>query len=575
MKADIAQAGWIRGLIPLAVVTLYFVAFSLFLEWLLPEYSSNVNADFAGRGWKIMLILTAVLTPVLFVFSRTRQGRASEAGDKREKIGAGDFLLILLPLTPVVQYIGKNQDILTLPGSLYVLGVFALFSLLLVIAVPAALGKLCPAQTLALGGMAFTFMITNMASLSAKYSWLESGSLKIQLFIFGAIFLAGWLLYRRPAGRKIARFFVAGFFITNSVIQFAPEDWAGRGGSVDSENKLAELVGSKVPVNTPNIYLLVYDSCVINETMLGYGIDNSTQEGYLETLGFKLYPHTYSIGADSYSTMSRTLNASKEYYGAPRRGASGDGIVQNLLKSFGYSTCCVFNSDYFFKKIGSSYDFSFPQAKASNGLLVKAIIMGEFRFDVSFDVPLPRQFLDQKARIFQNIPNQPLFTYMHSYLPGHSQNSGTCLPNEIELFRERLNRANNEMRQDVEMIIQNDPAAIIIVAADHGPYLTKNCTSTERGYDISEITRLDIQDRFGTFLAVKWPTEEYARYDEITVLQDIFPAIFAYLFQDRQYLEAKVETRTLDKWRISGAAVNDGIICGGINDGEPLFLSPL
>lgn len=66
----------------------------------------------------------------------------------------------------------------------------------------------------------------------------------------------------------------------------------------------------------------------------------------------------------------------------------------------------------------------------------------------------------------------------------------------------------------------------------------------------------------------------YLCYDEITVLQDIFPAIFGYLFQDRRFLKARIEAKTLSPGAISGAAVVDGIIRGGINDGEPLFLGP-
>jgi hypothetical protein len=54
----------------------------------------------------------------------------------------------------------------------------------------------------------------------------------------------------------------------------------------------------------------------------------------------------------------------------------------------------------------------------------------------------------------------------------------------------------------------------------------------------SEISRLDIQERFGTFLAIRWPAGGDAdSYDDITILQDLFPAVFAYLFADEQLLE--------------------------------------
>jgi len=574
VKAYILEAKWMHVVIPLVVLTLYFVSFSCFLSWLLPEYGANVNAVFVNRAWKFSLLLAAGLYLIFFVLFKIKKGNKLTFGNSIEKLCVSDFILILLPLTPVVQYILNNQDILSPLGSLYVSAVFVVFSILFIIVTPTLLGIVGSTKTLMILGLAFTFTITSMASLSAEFSWFERGSLMIQLVLFSATFLVGWILYNL-IGRKFMYFVVAIFFIANSAIQLAPEDWAKIGpSSTDTDNKLVELVGSRKPLSTPNIYLLVYDSYVINETMLEHGIDNSAQEKYLEALGFELHPHTYSVAGASISTISRTLNASTEYYGSARRGVSGDGIVQNLLESFGYETYGIFYSDYFFQGIGSSYDFSFPfpVPGASHKLLMKAIFMGEFRFDVGFDKPSHQQFVEHKLSGFESVPNKPRFVYMHDHLPGHSQNSGACRPNETALFEERLIQANYEMKQDIETITHKDPGAIIVVASDHGPYLTKNCITTGGHYDICEISRLDIQDRFGTFLAIKWPAEDFSEYDDITVLQDIFPAIFAYLFEDDRLLEAKVASTTLGDVAISGASVKNGIIYGGINDGEPLFV---
>jgi hypothetical protein len=129
------------------------------------------------------------------------------------------------------------------------------------------------------------------------------------------------------------------------------------------------------------------------------------------------------------------------------------------------------------------------------------------------------------------------------------------------------------MRIDVERVLDTDPRAIVVVAGDHGPYLTKNCFGTQGAYDISEISRLDIQDRFGTFLAIRWPSEDYDEYDDISVLQDLFPAIFAYMYENPDLLDAKVDPMTAEEWPASGAGASDGLIVGGIDDGEPLFNS--
>jgi len=584
--AYISRAVLIHMAIPLTVLTLYFLSFYFFLSWVITEYTVYVNGIFVGYACGYCLTLAAVSYLIFFVIFKATKGNKLMFEDSIEKVRAIDFILVLLPLTPVVQYILNNQDILSPAGSLWILAVFVVFSTLFVIGIPALLGIVGRTKmlrrfgiagsttTLMFSGVAFTFMITNMASFSAIYHWFQEGNLVIQLGIFSAICLAGRLLYSKQIGRKFTYFFVIIFFIAGIAFQIVPHNSSETPPvNIDSSNKLAELVDSRKPLSTPNIYLLVYDAYVPNEAMLGYGIDNSAQEEYLEALGFKLYPHAYSVGSDSIATMSLVLQASTEYYGNVREGVSGNGIVQNLLKSFGYETYGIFQDDYFFQGINSSYGFTFPKAAFSTWkLLVKAIFMGEFRFDVKFAQPSREQFVEYKLSVFKNLPNKLRFVYVHDYLPGHSQNSGACLPDETELYRERLIRANDQMKQDVETIIQNDPGAIIIVAGDHGPYLTKNCIETAGDYDISEISRLDILDRFGTFLAIKWPTEDFSRYDDITVLQDIFPVIFAYLFKDATFLYAEVEPVTLQSLVISGAQVKNGIIYGGINDGEPLFV---
>jgi len=71
---------------------------------------------------------------------------------------------------------------------------------------------------------------------------------------------------------------------------------------------------------------------------------------------------------------------------------------------------------------------------------------------------------------------------------------------------------------------------------------------------------------------MRWPSPEFEEYDNITVLQDLFPAIIAYIFEDTTLLESRVDPSLLDKISISNATVIDGIIEGGINNGEYLFL---
>jgi len=552
-----------NALIPLSVLTLYLVSFSYFL-------TNGVNRFFAEELWRPALILAGLAVVTLLRFKKVSKLTFKKSA---EKLTYSDLLLLLLPLTSVVQYIINNQDILSISESFYVFGIATLFVALFIIAIPKLLSIVGATRTTMVLGLALTFLITNMAALSQQFSWFEVGGLKIQLAIFAGVFLVIWFLYDLNY-KKLLYLLIAVYFVSNSVVQItAPqENAASKDNAEFTGNKLISLIGERKPNSTPNIYLLIYDSYIPNETMLSHGIDNSAQEKFLKKNGFKLYPKTYSVGASSLSTMSWVLNASTESYGSMRRATSGDGVVHNLLRDFGYQVDAVFPSAYFFRGVGSNYDYSYPELDSSVNLLLKAVFLGEFRFDLEFDIKSFSTFVETKLAAFSDVPEGPRFIDTHTG-PGHTQNSGACLPNDTALFEERLDKSNLEMRNDVETIVRSDPGAIVIVAGDHGPHLTKNCSALWLKYDISDVTRLDIQDRFGAFLAIRWPTKDFEKYDDITVFQDIFPSIFSYLFDDNKLLESKIEPTTLDDSAISGAKVKNGIIYGGTNDGDPLFIT--
>jgi len=537
----------------------------------------GVNYFFANRLGRYALFALAGVLLAFLVVLKVNPGGGLGFKRSRARPAPADLILLLLPLTPVTQYILSNLETMSFTDAAYALVILAGVSGIYIFALPQLLGTFIPGRPLMIVGLAFMFTIASMASLSSQFTWFEKGSLKIQLVVMGSVFLAVWLL-DHPGKRRILYILVAVNLAANlSARLLSADNQAEARPASTQENRLQSLVRPRTPASTPSIYLLVYDAYVPNETMRSYGIDNSAQEEYLNGLGFELYPHVYSIGSTSISTMSRVLNASTEYYGDTRRAVSGDGITHQILKDLGYETYGLFFSDYMFSGVGENYDHSIPERTTPAYVqLMKAVLIGEFRFDImaiGFGAQTRDQFIEAKHDIFSQPPRNRIFVYMHTDLPNHSQNSGACLSNEIDLFRERLARANHEMQQDVNLIVGHDPGAIVIVAGDHGPYLTKNCFITTGVYDTAEISRLDIQDRHGSFLAIRWPGGDFEKYDDITVLQDLFPAVFAYLYRDPAILEAKVEPALVMPSVISGVTVDAGVIRGGIHDGQPLFLA--
>jgi len=562
----VLNAGFILSsiLIPLGVFSLYLTAASV----LLPE---GANQVFASRSSKTILPITNFLFIAYYSFIGLSKNKQQFSSDSDDKLFTGDLVLLLYPLTPVLQYMIFNAEILSWYEHIAIFCLFVIFVSIPILVVPLLFKNTGSTRILMSLGLAFTFSFTNMASLTRQLSWQKEDSLKIQIIVLGSVWLISFLLFKLNLRRFLYLLTVV-YFSTNSIFQLTDRpETISEAEPLITENLLYKQIYSREPKKLPGIYLLVYDSYVVNETMLAHGIDNQLQEQYIVDLGFKIYPQTYSIGGSSLSSMSRVLNSSKSYYGNSRKAVSGDGVVQLMLDGFGYKTFGVFYSNFFFRGIFPGYDYSYPDITSSVSILTKAIFLGEFRFDIDFDKVSRKQFIHEKHNIFSEDITDPKFIYSHSNLPGHSQNSGRCLLNEVELYKEKLTTANEEMRQDVELIIENDPNAIVIVAGDHGPYLTKNCAGTGDDYELTEINRLDIQDRLGTFLAIRWPTADFEDYDEITILQDVFPAIFAYMFADPGILESRVEPINIDRTLVSGALVIDGMIEGGIHDGEPLF----
>ena len=61
-----------------------------------------------------------------------------------------------------------------------------------------------------------------------------------------------------------------------------------------------------------------------------------------------------------------------------------------------------------------------------------------------------------------------------------------------------MKKANLQMKNDINVLKENNPKSIIVIVGDRSPYLTKNCTALKK-YKQNKINRLDIQDRYGTF----------------------------------------------------------------------------
>lgn len=571
MDVKIWSAGRIARyvLVPAGVLFVYCAGFALPAYMLLPL---SVNYNFA-RNLAVTSFCILIAGCLLYFFARRKAPATGRIGPSSPvKPSPGDAILLLLPLTPVVQYAAINAGIISTAGAVYVTAFFGLVSALFILVIPLLLGPFADLRILQAVGTAFVFNLTNMAILSRTHAWYAYGDALLQQAVFWGVLIFLMVLTRLKS-RAILYAAAIGWFLAGTILPLPEENPPEQvSGSSSGAADISTLLKGKSPEVTPNVYLLVYDSYAPGETMAAYGIDIAQQFGFLDAQGFQLYPRAYTIHPETLSSMNSVM-AVAPIAGSSPVAVSGDNSVVRHFKSLGYTTYGIFPTDYMFRDLKPGYDVFLPvYTTPPYYQLIKSVLMGEFRFDSSFTKIPDDTFLEAKKELLLRAAAGRSFVYTHSTQPFHSQNSGKCLTDETARYAKRVEAANREMREDILTIIDHDPRALIVVMSDHGPYLTKNCIGLSKGYSLPDVTRLDIQDRYGTLLAIRWPGGDYKKYDDITVIQDVFPAIFSWMYRDVAVLSSKVPPVT--RWErnmVAGAAVNNGVIVGGADDGELLF----
>ena len=534
----------------------------------------GINWDFVARGWKRLLVLMVLVFILFLLFIYLKKDKTFSFQKRLESILIDEALLILFPMTPIVQYILLNRDTVNFVDVALIVLFFVSLTITFAYVVPWTLSIFASRQVLTVVALSFLFTLFNMSSIARTFKWHLMGSFPVQAGILLGIVII--LLFLRMAGKKSLYFAVVLFFIANTASSafshsHSDNSFQLRQG-LESDTKIYEYTENKKIVNPVNIYLLIYDSYANEETMKHYGIDNSEQISFLKHSGFTIYPGIYSVGAHSTASMSTMLDVSLNLKGDIRAFTSGYASVPKVLSQNGYNIIGIFSSDYFLRGQRPYYDEFFPISRVKScALMIASILEGEFRFDfeVEFgDVHYP-DYVKRKRHILTLNRAKPVFMYTHTHYPGHSQNSGKCLPDETERYLERLEIANDEMKEDIETVIHYNPNSIVIVAGDHGPYLTKNCTGLS-DYAEMEIDRIDVQDRYGIFLAIRWPEGANVQKYDIKILQDVFPAVLSYIYGDSKILGAKIPATTVGT-ATDGVRVENGIIVGGKDDGKPLF----
>jgi len=553
-------------------ISAIFILFSMaILKFSLPQ---GLTTDFLLRGFNLISYIAVVLN--IFFLISWYFDKDFKFKKKIELPELKDLLLLALPMAPVLDYAVLNSDYLDLFGLLYLFAITLGFTIFFSFIFPLVFSYFASFKTLMISGLALSFTIITMGKISDNPdNFFLDNQFATQFLYLIISFVAVYLLY--IFNKKVAYVAVIFFMISGIVVNFLNYSENSVKFIKEDSDRLEKFLDNKNNeiIKKKNIYLMVYESYANLETLNHYGFDNSNHIKFLEKNGFKIYHGIYSNGGLSIESTSRILEINGELSKPGRHYTSGNAFGLNVLKANNYKTIGLFKSHYFFGSAPINWDEYYPEGNAAKYFgknLINIIFEGEFRFDVFDDFYSYDKYLELKRKYLNSIKNPSLF-YTHNSYPGHSGNSGRCASNEKELYFEGMKKANVEMKNDIGNIIKNDPDSIIVLLSDHGPYLTKNCREL-RDYDVSEIDKYDIQDRYGAFLSIYWPKSISDNKNDIVITQDIFPAILSNITSNpKLFDELKVKRKFFDNFENNTGGVNvfDGIITGGKDLGKPLF----
>ena len=554
-------------------ISCFYVLFTIIIiTYIFPE---GKNVNFLLRSSKLVGLVFSALC-VIFLVSWILNGDF-KFKKKFNLPEYKDFLLLALPISPVLDYAFLNVDYLNLIGLIYLITATLAFTIFLSFIFPIFFSYFGSYKILMISGLALSFTILSMAKIvnNPNDHLLNSQFATQGLYLiisFGVLYL----LYL--FNKKIAYFAVIFFMISGVTIQLANYSFKNLLKiETNDSKKLKNFLTNKenAIIKRKNIYILIYESYAGLETLNYYGFDNTEHIEFLEKKGFKIYHGIYSIGSVSLDTTSRILEIEGEISKHPRYYTSGNAFALNIFKANQYKTISLFPSPYYFGGYPISWSESYPKSdvkKIGSKMITESIFSGHFRFDIFNKDFSYEKYLQLKKNYLTSIKN-PSFFYTHNNFPGHSEKSGKCRTNEKEIYFTGLKKANIEMKTDVSDILKNDPNSIIVLLGDHGPYITKNCKDL-RKYDINTIDKYDLQDRYGTFLSIHWPKDISYVEQNIMITQDIVPAILSNITKNKNlFNELKIERRFFDRFenQVAGINVINGIITNGKDKGKPLF----
>ena len=547
-----------------------------------------------GTGWLITIskyyaIFSAIFLIIIYLFS-FYLGHSFRELKIKNKFQFRDLISLTLILSfPLILYLYSNSGYFNILSSIVYFVLLIGAPVVLFFVIYKCFKKYLQPEFIYLNIVSLFFTLYILPGLTNAFSLTAETNIFIHLILLFATTILFLTIYSKS--RKL--FSILSFMVF--IVSFLQIFLIGKENKVKNEiefsdkrekTKLYNYLSDKEMKFKPDIYFLVYDSYVNEYQMNSYGIDNSEQMSFFRENDFIMYDKTYSIGPNTTVSMPFVFQIDETNIERPLCNyIIGNSTVDDILQKNGYETNYVL-SPFFFRcsdiPFGGDFinnkklsEFS-GEVNPYDGMvsILLSIVMGEFKFNNEFMIDELNYSESERlvGKVIEKQTSSPKFMYHHSMSPGHSEGSGKCRENEIELYKERLEEANKLIKSDVNKILEINKDAIIIIAGDHGPSITFNCKNVLKNVSRDDITSEIIEDRLGVFLGIRYP--KYLRNkintEDYDLLQNTFIKIFKKLYEDESIEDYKMNKEVLFGGQLIDI-VKDGKIMSGKDKGKTLF----
>lgn len=355
----------------------------------------------------------------------------------------------------------------------------------------------------------------------------------------------------------------------------------------------------------PNIYLFYQESLHSLDIQKDiYGIDSSDLKAYLKNKGFSLYeePTVYSNSSGTLSSMADTFtftptwNLSRgnaDVYFPVRGLISGDegNTLFRILKENNYKTIRLLKESIYqgyygtFKgkylddsneSTGNGFGGYFVNTINSLGLLNQKVKRAGEKLSLYFAESSIYSSTSLETNVatalnfYKDFKEPRFFVFKggatHT-VAGSYKYSPAAMKEWIELYREAVAKGNKKLRSICDMIIENDPGALIIMIGDHGAWRfrgadqgAKSIAEMKENLKKQNISWKDFcEDKFSVFLSIRLPYGEMKDISHGLRMSQVnlFRHVFSYLNDDKDILSTRVPT---DSYMGSFKLMSDGQI---------------